>query len=79
MRLRLDKVASSTRNANLQPWVVVGDDIPAVPGTVVVVRVLDDKAVYNQLEDVNGRMMSVHRGDVLAGVLGERRALREFV
>jgi len=78
MRIRLDKVASSTRNANLQDWVVVGAKIPATAGTVVAVRVLDEKAVYNQLEDVNGRMMTVHKGDVLAGVLGERRALRGY-
>ena len=78
MRIRLDKIASSTRNANLQDWVVVADEIPAAPGVVVAVRVLDEKAVYNQLEDVNGRMMTVHKGDVLAGVLGERRALRGY-
>ncbi len=56
----------------------VTGQIPATPGTVVLVRVLDDKAVYNQLEDVHGRMMTVHRGDVVAGVLGARRALRGY-
>jgi hypothetical protein len=74
----LDKVASSTRNANVQKRVVLGDDLPARPGTVVVARVLGDKAIYNQLEDVHGRMMTVHRGDVLAGVLGARKALRGY-
>ncbi len=78
MRIRLDKVASATRNLNLHQHVLLSDDIPASPGTVVVVRVLDDKAVYNQIEDVHGRMMTVHRGDIVAGVLGERRALRGY-
>lgn len=78
MRVRLDKIASSTRNAALHARVVVGEEIPAVPGTVVVVRVLDEKAVYNQIEDVHGRMMTVHAGDVVAGVLGAREALRGY-
>lgn len=78
MQIRLDKIASSTRNLGLTPHCRLTTDIPALPGTVVVVRVLDDKDHYNQLEDVHGRMMTVHRGDIVAGVLGERRALRGF-
>ncbi len=78
MRIRLDKIASSTRNADVPRRVVVGESIPAVPGTVVVCRVLQDKAVYNQLEDLHGRMVTVHAGDVIAGVLGGRRALRGY-
>ena len=78
MRIRLDKIASSTRNVALQPWVVVGEEVPATAGTVVAVRVLDEKAVYNKLENRDGRMMSIHKGDLVAGVLGERRALRGY-
>ena len=73
MRVQLDKVASSTRNVAIHRSVVLADEVPAVPGSVLAVRVLDEKAVYNKVEDVHGRMMSVHRGDVIAGVLGERR------
>jgi hypothetical protein len=78
MRIRLDKIASSTRNAQLAPQVVVGAEIPARPGTVVAVRVLDEKTTYNQIEDVHGRMMTYHAGDVVAGVLGNRQALRGY-
>ncbi len=78
MRIRIDKIASSTRNAGLSAHVVVGPDIPAVPGTVVAVRVLDEKGTYNQIEDVHGRMMAYHAGDVVAGVLGNRQALRGY-
>jgi hypothetical protein len=78
MRLKLDKIASSTRNAQLHEQVVLGTDIPARAGTVVAVRVLDDKSVYNQIEDVGGRMMKVNRGDVVAGVLGAREALHGY-
>lgn len=78
MRIRLDKIASSTMNANLARRVVVGPDIPAVPGAVVAVRVLDEKTTYNSIEDVHGRLMTVHRGDIVAGVLGKRDALRGY-
>jgi hypothetical protein len=78
MRIQLDKIASSTRNVGLHGHVVVGPDIPARVGTVVVGRVLDEKSTYNQIEDVHGRMMTYHAGDVIAGVLGSRQALRGY-
>jgi hypothetical protein len=78
MRIRLDKIASSTANARLQRRVVLGDQIPARSGTVVAVRVLDEKRTYNQIEDLHGRLMTVHRGDIVAGVLGKREALRGY-
>lgn len=78
MRIRLDKIASSTANARVQRRVVLGRQIPAKPGTVVAVRVLDEKRTYNQVEDLHGRLMTVHRGDVVAGVLGKREALRGY-
>jgi hypothetical protein len=56
----------------------VGPEIVAQEGYVVAVRILDDKTTYNLVEDVNGRMVRVRAGDVLAGVLGSRRALRGY-
>lgn len=78
MRIHLDKIASSTRNVSLHSHVVLGNEIPARVGTVVAVRVLDEKSVYNQIEDVHGRMMTYHAGDIIAGVLGNRQALRGY-
>ncbi len=78
MMITVDKIASSTRNVPVSRQTRLTHVVPAHPGTVVVVRVLDDKATYNQLEDVHGRMMTVHRGDVVVGVLGARRALRGY-
>ena len=76
--VRLDRIASSTRNARLSPEVIVGPDVVAKEGYVVAVRILDDKSTYNVVEDVTGRMVRLHSGDVLAGVLGSRRALRGY-
>lgn len=77
-RVRLDRIASSTRNAALAHEVIVGDDIVAAEGYVLAVRILTDKSTYNQVEDLSGRMMSLRSGDVLAGTLGVRRALRGY-
>jgi hypothetical protein len=77
-RLRLDRIASSTRNARLAPDVIVGEEIVAREGYILAVRILADKASYNTLEDLSGRMVSLRAGDVLAGTLGSRRALRGY-
>jgi len=77
-RVRLDRIASSTRNAALTPEVIVGDEIIAAEGYVLAVRILQDKSSYNTIEDVTGRMLSLREGDVLAGTLGTRRALRGY-
>jgi hypothetical protein len=77
-RLRLDRIASSTRNLRLAPEVVVGDEIVAAEGYVLAVRILSDKTTYNTVEDVTGRMITVRSGDVVAGTLGSRRALRGY-
>ena len=75
MRVRLDKIASCTRNAKLHRDVVVGGPIPAVAGTVVAARVLDTKTVYNKIEDPYGRLVQVQEGDVIAGVPGRHGPL----
>jgi len=77
-RLRLDRIASATRNAGLDREVVVGPEIVCREGYVLAVRVRGHKSVYNQVEDVHGRMVPLRDGDVLAGVLGSRRALRGY-
>ena len=77
-RIRLDKISSSTRNAHLTAEVILGDEIIAAEGYVLAVRILHDKSSYNTIEDLSGRMVSLRAGDVLAGTLGHRRALRGY-
>lgn len=74
-RVKLDKIASVTLRLELDHNAVLGDEIPAEPGTVVAARVLNSKTSYNTLEDVHGRMVTLHPGDVIAGALGHRDAL----
>ena len=73
--LVLDKVGSVTRNCQLRHDVRVVDDYPCREGDVVAVRVLSSKTSYNTLELPTGRMSPLRAGDVIAGVLGHRKAL----
>lgn len=73
--LWLDKIGSVTMNCQLRREVRVGDEIPAVEGGVVAVRVLTSKTTYDQLELPSGRFSKLKRGDVAAVCLGHRKAL----
>ncbi len=74
-RVQLDKIASVTMRLELERNAVLGDEIPARAGTVVAARILNAKTSYNTMEDVHGRMVALHPGDVIAGALGHRDAL----
>lgn len=77
--VRVDKIASSTVNLNLAHELEITTRCEARAGNVVVVRTLTDNATYNTLELVTGRMAKINPGDIIAGVLGYRRALKGFV
>lgn len=77
-RLTLDKIASVTTRLGLDANAVVGEGIPAEAGAVVACRVLSAKSDYDKLEDVHGRLVRLMPGDVIAGALGHRDALRGF-
>jgi len=79
IRITLDKIASAAKNAPISHQAFISEELVAQAGYVVAVRILTDKAVYNQLENVEGRMTRLKPGDVIAGVLGHRRALRGYV
>jgi hypothetical protein len=79
MTITLDKIASSTARLNLPREVELSPHIEAKEGNVLAVRALMEKSVYDRLELVNGRMAKINKGDVMAGTLGFRRALKGFV
>ena len=77
-RCTLDKISSVTLRLRLDRNAVLGEEIPASAGAVVACRVLQAKTSYNHLEDVHGRRVRLHPGDVIAGALGHRDALHGF-
>jgi len=79
VKVQLDKIGSVTLHAELPREVEISDWTEPKEGNVVVVRALQEKSVYDQIELVNGRMAKMSKDDVIAGVLGRRRALHGFV
>src|SRR3989449_123684 len=78
--IEVDKIGSATSPLNLSRNLsVIGKNGAARAGDVVVVRVLTESATYDMLELRRGRWAKVKPGEVLAGVLGRRRALKGFV
>jgi hypothetical protein len=79
-QVEVDKIGSATSPLGLARTLTVAPQSKTPQaGDVVVVRVLTDNATYNMLELPTGRLAKVNPGDVLAGVLGRRRALKGFV
>src|SRR6185436_11886507 len=79
-QIEVDKIGSATTPLNLSRIVeIVPRRVVPRAGDVVIVRVLTDNATYNMLELPTGRLAKVNPGDLLAGVLGRRRALKGFV
>ena len=78
--LEIDKLGSATSPLGLGRCVQVtdGQRIPRA-GDVVVVRALGESVTYGNLELPNGRLAKVNRDDLIAGVIGKRRALKGFV
>lgn len=78
MKIKVDKIASSTRNARLKHEVFLSPELTAAEGYIIAARVLNEKSTYNTLELLSGRMSRLCRGDLIAGVLGMRNALRGY-
>lgn len=79
MRVILDKIASVATRVGLQNEIEISDHVPAERGTVVIVEALEQKQVYGELEVVGGSMAVIKQGDIIAGVLGNRQALKGYV
>lgn len=78
MRQWVDKIASATANVPLRQDVRLTPSIVAREGYILAGRIHGEKTTYNQIEDVHGRMVALHEGDIIAGVLGQRNALHGY-
>lgn len=79
MQVSLNKIASVMGRVPLGYEVEVTHHISAERGAVVIVEALEEKPVYGELELLGGRLARIIKGDLIAGVLGERQALKGFV
>jgi hypothetical protein len=75
-----DKLGSATSPLPLSKTIAIVDSSESPrAGDLVAVRALTDSATYNMLELPTGRLAKINPGDLLVGVLGQRRALKGFV
>ncbi len=77
--ITIDKIGSVTKNLKLDHEEEISGETLTATGTVLAAEILDDKAIYNELELPSGRMSKLKRGDIIAVALGERMALKGFV
>lgn len=78
MRVWIDKIASATANVPLRRDARISGEIVAREGYIIAGHIRGEKSTYNQLEDIHGRMVTLHDGDAIAGVLGSRNALHGY-
>lgn len=78
LRIRPDKIASACLPFGFGPTLNVRPEPEAREGCAVVCRVLSSRSSYGELELGTGRLAKLQPGDIIAGVLGSRAALRGF-
>ena len=73
-----DHIASSTARCALTPNVALSPYVVPEAGYCVVVRALEDKSCYDQLEGADETFRTIEKGDVIVGTLGSRQALKGY-
>ena len=79
MKIDVGKFASATTPLHLENPIEVGREALSQAGQLVVVRALTENPFYPDVELTDGSRATVKKGDVVAGILGSRQALRGFV
>lgn len=74
-RVTIDKRGSVTAQISIATQALLGDTIHARRGELIAARVMERSQRYGHLEDIHGRQVSIHVGDVVVGALGQRHAL----
>ncbi len=74
-RVTIDKRGSVTAQLSIATQALLSDTIHARRGEIIAARVLERSQRYGYLEDVHGRQVAIHVGDVVVGALGQRQAL----
>lgn len=76
--MKLNKIPSILRNLDLSSHLGLNENIFCKEGAVILVQVLNDQNSVPIIEFSSGRTGVLVTGDIIPGVLGKRRATREF-
>jgi len=79
MKIQVQHIASATSPLKVSNPVEVFRQAPCEAGQLVVVRALTENPLYPELEIPDGSRVAIKKGDIIAGVLGSRQALRGYV
>jgi hypothetical protein len=79
MKVEVSHFASVTAPLELKSPIEVQKQGLTEAGQLVVVRALTENPFYPDIELVSGEKVRIRKGDVIAGILGSRQALRGFV
>ena len=74
----VDKIASSTAHCDIESPITLSPYVVAQHGYVIVVRALDEKDQYDEVECNDGVFRHIRKGDVLVGTLGGRQAIKGY-
>ena len=77
--IKLDKISSVLKNAQIDQFVDITTEVNPKIGFGIVVEALKSLDKYGELELVGGRFSKIRKGDLIAGVFGERKALEGIV
>lgn len=78
-KVKVDKIGSVTKNMNLKSEVYISINTSLLEGDVIVVQALEEHEKYGELELIDGALSKINNGDLIIGVLGERKALAGIV
>jgi len=76
---KLDKIGSVLKDVKLSFEVLTISSVNPLEGESIVVQVLGAQKKYGEIEMSDGRMSKMREGDIIAGALGERKALEGIV
>ncbi len=80
MQVHIDKIGSVTSPIKVEKNITISTATQSARvGDVVAVRAVSESVTYGNLELPTGRLAKINAGDVILGVLGDRRALKGFV
>lgn len=77
--IKIKKIGSVLKNLTLPGEVEITGNIQSVEGEIIVVKALKPQNKYGEMELFDGKMTKIKKGDIIAGALGQRKALEGIV